>query len=107
MIVPFSFVFKCQVSKIEWKEKQENRVEGYYIFDTYIDLTAEQIINGWYPEHTEFCIKDYDIYVSIPLSDLECQYVEEENKDAITLEKAQGRIEFKNVSFHYNEENVH
>ena len=81
MIVPFSFVFKCQVSKIEWKEKQENRVEGHYIFDTYIDLTAEQIINGWYPEHTEFCIKDYDIYVSIPLSDLECQYVEEENKE--------------------------
>ena len=71
MIVPFSFVFKCQ----------ENRVEGYYIFDTYIDLTAEQIINGWYPEHTEFCIKDYDIYVFIPLSDLECQYVEEENKE--------------------------
>ena len=31
--------------------------------------------------------------------------VEEENKDAITLEKAQGTIEFKNVSFHYNEEN--
>ena len=48
MIVPFSFVFKCQVSKIEWKEKQENRVEGYYIFDTYIDLTVEKNnkING-------------------------------------------------------------
>ena len=81
MVVPLSFVFKCQVPKREGKEGQEYRVEGYYIFDSYIDLTAEQIINGWYPEHTEFCIKDYDIYVFIPLSDLECQYVEEENKE--------------------------
>ena len=37
MVVPLSFVFKCQVSKREWKEGQEHRVEGYYIFDSYID----------------------------------------------------------------------
>ena len=78
MIVPFSFVFKCQVSKREWKEEQENRVDGYYIFDSYIDLTAEQIMKGCYPEHTVFCIKDNDVYVSIPLCNLECQYIEEE-----------------------------
>ena len=81
MVVPLSFVFKCQVPKREWKEGQEYRVEGYYIFDSYIDLTAEQIMKGWYPENTEFCIKDNDIYVSIPLCNLECQYIEEENKD--------------------------
>ena len=81
MVVPFSFVFKCQVSRREWKEEQENRVEGYYIYDSYIDLTAEQIMKGCYPEDTEFRIKDNDIYVSIPLCDLEYQYIEEENKD--------------------------
>lgn len=83
MIVPFSFVFKCQVSIREWKEEQEYRIEGDYIYDSYIDLTAEQIMKGWYPEHTEFCIKDNDAYVSIPLCDLECEYIEEENKDWI------------------------
>ena len=81
MIVPFSFVFKCQVARREWKEEQENRIEGYYIYDSYIDLTAEQIMKGWYPEDTEFRIKDNDIYVSIPLCDLEGKYIEEENKD--------------------------
>ena len=84
MVVPFSFVFKCQVSRREWKEEQENRVEGYYIYDSYIDLTAEQIMKGWYPEDTEFRIKDNDIYVSIPLCDLECQYIEETEFNILT-----------------------
>ena len=73
---------KCQEEN--GRKNKKNRVEGYYIYDSYIDLTAEQIMKGWYPEDTEFRIKDNDIYVSIPLCDLECQYIEETEFNILT-----------------------
>ena len=74
--VPFTFVFICKVTNREWMDEKENRVEGYYIFDSYICLTAEQIMNGWYPKETKFCFKDNDITGCIPLCNLECKYVD-------------------------------
>lgn len=74
--VPFTFVFKCNITRREWKEEKEDRVEGYYIFESSIELTAEQIMKGWYPENTNFCFKNNDITEYVPLCDLECKYIE-------------------------------
>ena len=74
--VPFTFVFKCRITKREWRKETENVTEGYYIFESYIDLTAEQIMKGWYPEETNLCFKDNDLTICIPLCNLECKYAE-------------------------------
>jgi hypothetical protein len=81
--VPFNFVFICKVTNREWLNEKENRVEGYYIFDSYIHLTAEQIMKGWYPKETKFCFKDKDndIIACIPLYNLKCKYVDETDEE--------------------------
>lgn len=88
IIVPESFTFKCNFYKREnLQEDEEYRVKGWYDYCGDIELTAEQILKHWYPEHTNFKIKDVvsnergdKIIGVIPLSLLKCEYVDNDAK---------------------------
>lgn len=84
--VPETFTFKCNFCKPEnLQEDEEYRVKGQYDYVGDIELTAEQILKHWYPEHTFFKIKEYisnergdKITDYIPLSFLKCEYADKE-----------------------------
>lgn len=88
IIVPETFTFKCNFYKREnLQEDEEYRVKGWYDYCGDIELTAEQILKHWYPEHTNFKIKDVvsnergdKIIGVIPLSLLKCEYVDNDVK---------------------------
>lgn len=78
MTIPKHFTFKCKVPHRSVLEKDEEfRKKGVYDYDSYLLLTAEQILKGHYPDDTVFYFNtDEEMEIRIPLSCLECRYVD-------------------------------